>query len=1263
MADNSRLELVVEVDVNKANASIKSINTGLSSMEQAATKAASGASAGIDGMTMSMVKGATAGNLLADAIQSAMRLVKEFTIDAVKDAAHVQRMEVATLSLAKAHGINAAAVQAASEAIQKLGIEDEQALEAINKLIVADISLSKAEGLAKAAKDLAALKDNLNVGDALEAMVQAIEFGNARALRAVGLRVEFDKQLELAEYKLGRTLSDNEKTEIRRVAVMEAAAKATGAGAAATNTAEGQLALLNKELKDLRKEIGKEFVDEFRAIVQILRELVKWLGENVDLLKKFAQVILMVGGALATYKLVTLIGGIATAVRGLTAAMVAGRLAMIANPMALLITGGLAAGAIIYKQYTDMQEQAEARMKDMEREGLRRDIMSGKVGRNDSRLRGMSDGEIRDLLSGRRTIPGMGDEEDVPWKYDGPKLNIKGLKLKDVLGLGEHTNESTDGNIDAELERYKRLKDLGKRQADAAMEAHDYYMRAVEERANADRDMARARMEDSMKIIAATNSETLALKEEAHVAALALQEKLAGHARIQDEEKREIEQRTTYRDDRNVIRHFTLSKPALDEIHAATTRKIEAFDIQWNEEEARRVDAIFQAAMARSQKRFDEQVYAREQQAQWQGNVVDPSRRDAMLAAIEERRKAQLAPLEALPATTVQQKLAVENAKTAIERNGIDARVRMEQQEADWRAGLEDQARAARVQAVEQRKNLEVAQLEAVDAVTLQDKVRVEQLKTAIEVRAIRERAKIEMEQIDTQTNRQVLAAQRAAMAQGIFSQPYLDQLGDKIRELGQQEKEALQAATTSQVDVAQASSAAATRRIVTDHYRSIFDSLKQQAGGVFDALVTKSQSVWSAIGNSLKTALLTAIKDVVTSRVAATLMNMFVPGASVEMRQSGAGGAGIFGKLGGILGVGAIPVFGGGSGWTGPNQTPPGGMAFGGGSAGGIGGLALAGMAGGVPILVPTGAGDTAGAGGGVGIGGATPAAGGMLSKAGLAGFLPGLKSFFGFGENQWTDLGGGRMATGGWIGQYGSLGDKLTAVGKSNAALLAGGMLLLNGLQRGGWTGMAEDTAGGAMIGFKYGGPLGAAIGAAAGAVAGTVRMFIKGAADKAKEKIKALYGVDIADKGVLQQIVDTAKSAYGGNLDMAIRSQQVRDLIQLYAMTTGQKVSGMPGSVTPLSLVETGGSLFQSTTYQNGTPLPALAGLPSLDKVAGGTMTNAGGTIVIPLQIDSQAVGNVVIQNGRVVTQGAITAMKSNAGRREMTALQLSPGTLVS
>src|ERR1035441_7790660 len=118
--------------------------------------------------------------------------------------------------------------------------------------------------------------------------------------------------------------------------------------------------------------------------------------------------------------------------------------------------------------------------------------------------------------------------------------------------------------------------------------------------------------------------------------------------------------------------------------------------------------------------------------------------------------------------------------------------------------------------------------------------------------------------------------------------------------------------------------------------------------------------------------------------------------------------------------------------------------------------------------------------------------------------------------------------MATGGWISQYGSFGDKLQALGKSDAAVMGGAL--------------------------------------------------------KTKDKIKALYGVDIADKGVLKQIVDMTKSEFGGNIDMAIRCPQIRDLIQLYAMTTGQKTTGMPGAVTPLSLVETGGSLFQSPQYNN-------------------------------------------------------------------------------
>jgi hypothetical protein len=260
MADN-RLELVVEVDVNKANASIKTVNANLSSIEQTAARTTRAASQGIDGMTAAMVKGATAGNLLADAIKKAVQWAKEWTIDAAKDAAHVARMESATRALAKAHGINARALEASVEAVQKAGFENEDALRTINRLIVADLDLSKAQGLAKLAKDAAALEENLGAAEALEKVVQAIEFGNARALRTVGLRLDFEREIQIAELKLGRTLSENEKVQVRYNAVMREAAKIQGAGAAASQEAESQMKALGREVKDLREQVGARFQD------------------------------------------------------------------------------------------------------------------------------------------------------------------------------------------------------------------------------------------------------------------------------------------------------------------------------------------------------------------------------------------------------------------------------------------------------------------------------------------------------------------------------------------------------------------------------------------------------------------------------------------------------------------------------------------------------------------------------------------------------------------------------------------------------------------------------------------------------------------------------------------------------------------------------------------------------------------------------------------------------------------------------------------
>jgi hypothetical protein len=337
-------------------------------------------------------------------------------------------------------------------------------------------------------------------------------------------------------------------------------------------------------------------------------------------------------------------------------------------------------------------------------------------------------------------------------------------------------------------------------------------------------------------------------------------------------------------------------------------------------------------------------------------------------------------------------------------------------------------------------RDAQLRALDAGDAQTIEQKVAVEQRKAAIEIEHITRVHEIRMRLFDLETSRMVLEEEATLKRLGYR----VDEIQARIAELTAQRDEIKrfqQEATDAAVQGARESATIRQAQIVRDQNQRIFDSFKRQAEGVFDALLTRSQSVWSAIGNSLKTALLTAIKDVVTSRVAAMLMQLFT-GQRVGFAQASAGGGGVLGGLGGMLGVGAVPVFGGTSM---PGATPP---------------------------FVPSGS---------------TAGTGGMLSEAGWGATLANLKSFAGIGGS--VQLAPGVATT--W--EAATMGHKLSAIGKSNAALMGGAMLAMYGLQGGGISGLALTTAGGAMIGYKFGGPIGAAIGAGIGAVAGLVRLFV--------------------------------------------------------------------------------------------------------------------------------------------------------------------------
>jgi len=274
------------------------------------------------------------------------------------------------------------------------------------------------------------------------------------------------------------------------------------------------------------------------------------------------------------------------------------------------------------------------------------------------------------------------------------------------------------------------------------------------------------------------------------------------------------------------------------------------------------------------------------------------------------------------------------------------------------------------------------------------------------------------------------------------------------------------------------------------------------------------------------------------------------------------------------------------------------------------------------------------------------------------LASMGGGLRDFLGIGGSIQTGPG---MAT---TWQAATAGQKLSALGRSDAAALGGGMLLYAGLRRGGLSGLGMSAAGGALIGFRYGGPIGAVIGGIAGAAAGVVRLFIKGAQEKAREKIKALYGVDMQDKGVLRQIVETARQSFGSNLDVAIRSPQIRDLIELYAMSTGQRMSGQPDRMRAVELVQSRGGIFEAPAYLSSTPLPTLSRLPA-------AASPPPGTTIINFTMPAEAVNEAfngrtqqfIVQHPRAIQGAAHQAARSSYGRREAAAMLMSPGTILA
>jgi hypothetical protein len=490
------------------------------------------------------------------------------------------------------------------------------------------------------------------------------------------------------------------------------------------------------------------------------------------------------------------------------------------------------------------------------------------------------------------------------------------------------------------------------------------------------------------------------------------------------------------------------------------------------------------------------------------------------------------------------------------------------------------------------------------------------------------------------------------------------------------------------------------------------FDQIKQASAGLYHTLFTSPRQFGGQLLGTLREAALHPVVDRLSTMTAQVLTPLFSPGGgglsdirlvggAVPVHIVNAGPVSSFSSGGYFGGGGSV-----GSSATGlPDLpmawTPAASAAYG---DGGVMSNPLGSLAG-----LVGGPGGTSGFAGPVTFGG-TAGRGGLLGGVfngggigkGWAGMLSNLKDMSGFGsvfpryrmdENGTPSFLGNYAEVGGQGFNVDTLGGKLNAFGHSpmGRQLIGGGLVMggehlaqmgLLGIDRGTFGGAVSGAVGGMAIGAGIGlmaGPAGMALGAGIGLGVGFLTGLGEMAAGvesqqhQAHRLIQSIYGVDLPERGgVIQQIVSMSQQ-FGGSIGMTVRTPQARQLIELYAMSTGQKNNLFLETPHAASLVQQDGRLFQGLSYFNGAGYNYASSLPTLGASAGTipTYNPFGGApiqLVANLSVDRGATGDyfdgraVRVVSPAYVAQQNYSALQSGDRYRPAAAM-LSPQTIFS
>lgn len=465
---------------------------------RALTQAQAEASSAGDSMAASALKFTAA----ASAIAGVGVAIKSATVDAALLAARTNTLTVVTQQLASANNLYSAGVLTQARAIKQQGIFTGDALAVVNKMIFAQLDLAKSTNLARVAQDAAVIA-GINSSEALEGIIHGIVTRQPEVLRTYGIIVNFEQEYSKAARKLGRDLTDTEKTQIAMNRVLTEGGKITGAYEAAMGTAGKQVTSLKRYVDEASNAIGSRFENELSATVRLLADGAKFAENHADAFALLAKSTVALTAATTGYIAAKTVANSLESGAGVAAV---GRLVGAASPAGLVTAAGIGAAFATMQQLSDL-EDAYKRTFDEPREAaarLNQEIAKIIIGLKDGTSNA---GQFRDALSramrqeaegrGRKLLPEFEGMAAMDAEKAGSLNNPDFLKFLKSRGLQDTIPLLGRGGSVATFARQQ----LGRQYLDESYGANPTGIRVIKPPTAADLEAMQAELAKKAKAI------------------------------------------------------------------------------------------------------------------------------------------------------------------------------------------------------------------------------------------------------------------------------------------------------------------------------------------------------------------------------------------------------------------------------------------------------------------------------------------------------------------------------------------------------------------------------------------------------------------------------------------------------------------------------------------------------------------------------------------------------------------------------------------